>query len=92
MGERKAADFDLQKILDDARQNDRPQQDEAVLCGLSRRVNELAGSHHRTDDDQPRPQCRHDSEETTRRVADAGFAAGVWSRHGGFQLVLSICH
>ena len=91
MSKSEPPDFDLQKVLDDTRENDRPQQHESELRCLMRRVDQLARSHHRTDDDQPRPQCGEYPQESMRCVADSICAAFVRVRHAVFRSLNNVC-
>ena len=91
MSQREPTDLDLQKVFDDARKDDRPQQHEAELRRPVRRVDQLAGPHHRPDDDQSRSQRRQRSEEAARRVADSISAVSVRVRHAAFRSLIDVC-
>ena len=64
-----ARDLDLQKILDHARQQHHPQQDEAELCRLHGRIDQLAASDHGAGHDNPRADGSQRTEQPAATAA-----------------------
>ena len=81
--DRVTAQLHLHEDLDDARQEDQPEQAEARLGTQAGRVDQLARPHDRGRQDQPRPDLPDRAEERVRRLPD---------RIGGQRIKVVVVH